>query len=298
MPEIALTPDGCLQVGTGASWEHFHHVADVGIRGIGPTLGSAFEQAAKAMTAAVTDPDAIKPEKTIEMWKENHFKLINDSLGHDVGDALLIEVARRLLKEVRVQDTVARQGGDEFIVLLQDIQDMDSAANTGKRLLDAIISPYLIMGKDLSISASIGVSIYPHDGTDVDTLLKHSDVAMYHAKESGRNSCQFYSADMNRQVAEKQNLRDELRHAIDRGELILHYQPVVSIARGDIAGVEVLLRWKHPDNGFIEPDRFIPVAEESGLMEPISEWVLRQKGNALYFSGGGAVFRCGRSCKP
>ena len=203
------------------------------------------------------------------------FKIINDTLGHDVGDELLQEAAARLVSEVRNEDTVARQGGDEFIILLSTINHPQEAGIIAQKLLDSLAQPFLIQGKELHISASIGVAIFPDDGNDMDSLLKNSDVAMYHAKESGRNNCQFFSAQMNDQAAENQALGSALRHAIERNELYLVYQPVVDMASGNIAGMEVLLRWQHATLGMVSPGKFIPLAEENGLILPIGEWVLR-----------------------
>lgn len=203
------------------------------------------------------------------------FKLINDTLGHDIGDGLLKEAAARLVAEVRSEDTVARQGGDEFIILLSTISHAQDAAVIAQKLLESLIRPFNIKGKELHISASIGIAIYPDDGKDIGSLLQNSDIAMYHAKESGRNNYQYFSAKMNEQAAEKQFLENDLRHAVERNELFLVYQPVVDMVSGGLAGMEVLLRWQHPAIGLVSPVKFIPLAEESGLILKIGEWVLR-----------------------
>lgn len=203
------------------------------------------------------------------------FKGINDTLGHDVGDGLLKEAAARLVAEVRSEDTVARHGGDEFIILLSTIKKPDDAGVIAQKLLDSLTAPFFIKGKELHISASIGIAIYPDDGNDMGALLKNSDIAMYHAKETGRNNYQFFSAKMNELAAEKQSLSIDLRHAVSRNELFLVYQPVVDMVSGDIEGMEVLLRWQHPALGLISPVKFIPLAEESGLILTIGEWVFR-----------------------
>lgn len=203
------------------------------------------------------------------------FKVINDTLGHTVGDSLLKEAAQRLRSEVRSEDTVARQGGDEFIILLSRIKHPQQAGTLAQKLLDTLIQPFVINGHELFISASIGISIFPDDGSEIGTLLQNSDIAMYHAKDMGRSNYQFFSAKMNEQAAERQALGNDLRHAIERNELFLVYQPVVDTLSGDIAGMEVLLRWQHPVIGLVSPVKFIPLAEENGLILSIGEWVLR-----------------------
>ena len=204
----------------------------------------------------------------------NDFKSINDSLGHDVGDALLKVVAKRLSSCLRGKDTVARQGGDEFIIILSDTIHVDDASIVAQKILDALGNAYLIKGHELHSSANLGIAHYPGDGQDVITLLRNSDAAMYEAKSLGRHNYRFYSPEMAAKTTDRLAMRNNLHHAIDHNELTLHYQPIVSIISDEMIGVEALLRWTHPVMGSVSPDRFIPVAEDSGLILSIGEWVL------------------------
>lgn len=205
----------------------------------------------------------------------DRFKYINDSLGHAVGDQLLQSVSKRLLAGVRGSDTVSRQGGDEFVILLSEIASPEDAGKSARKLLHLLGASHAIEGHDLHIGASIGISIYPKDGEEADTLIKNADTAMYHAKENGRNNFQFFETDMNRRAVERQSLESGLRHALDRNEFLLHYQPKVSLKTGEITGVEALIRWQHPDRGLVAPAQFVPIAEDCGLIVPIGRWVLR-----------------------
>ncbi|HEY0063677.1 MAG TPA: EAL domain-containing protein [Telluria sp.] len=206
----------------------------------------------------------------------DRFKGINDSFGHHVGDIVLKEIATRLTHCVRGVDTVSRQGGDEFVVILSDIGGADQAAHVAGSVMQAVARPVLADDRTISISVSIGISICPEDGEDIDTLLKHADVAMYHAKQSGRNAFSFFNEAMNTKVIEKVQLENALRHAIEHHEFELAYQPEIDISSGMTVGVEALLRWRHPQRGLLLPHQFLSVAEECGLIVPIGNWVLRE----------------------
>lgn len=227
----------------------------------------------------------------------DHFKRINDTMGHSAGDELLRQVADRLAGCTRESDylsrkvaranpdsadasgsgqTVARLGGDEFVILLPELRAPEDAAVVAQRIREAMAQPYLVGANELYVSTSIGISGYPMDGEDVDTLLKHADAAMYHAKAEGRDRYQFYTESMNARVLERLAMETSLRKALEQDEFILHYQPILSLRTGEVRAVEALLRWNKPGEGMVSPVQFIPIAEESGLIVPLGEWVLRQ----------------------
>jgi diguanylate cyclase (GGDEF)-like protein/PAS domain S-box-containing protein len=211
----------------------------------------------------------------------NRFKPINDTLGHEVGDNVLKEVANRLRASLRGADVVCRLGGDEFAVGLFEIANRDHAANVAQKLLTTFDNPILINGRELKLGAAIGVSIYPEDGLDTETLLRQADIAMYRAKQTGPDGMAFFSEDMNQRAIDRLNLEAGLRRAIERNELLLYYQPKVRIADGAIIGAEALVRWRHPERGLVPPGEFVPVAEESGLIVHISNWVLEEAGRQI-----------------
>ncbi|AJQ95622.1 putative bifunctional diguanylate cyclase/phosphodiesterase [Gynuella sunshinyii] len=206
----------------------------------------------------------------------DYFKYINDSLGHAVGDQLLISVANRLQACARASDTVCRQGGDEFVILLTEIEQPQDAAQVASKVLAAMTRPHIIGAHELQISVSIGISVYPDDGDSVDSIMKNADTAMYHAKSNGRDNYQFFRADMNDCVMQRLLLEGSLRRALKHQEFVLHYQPQFDLKSGVMTGAEALIRWRDPELGLVYPDDFIPTAIESGLILPIGRWVLRQ----------------------
>jgi len=206
----------------------------------------------------------------------DHFKYVNDSLGHATGDQLLQSVSKRLVGSLRDSDTVSRQGGDVFIILLSEVSHPGDAATSARKILRPLVAAQGVIDQDLHINASIGISTYPEDGEEADTLIQNADMAMYHAKESGRNNFQFFTPAMDLKSRERQALEGGLGHALEREEFLLHYQPKVNLDTGSITGVEALIRWQPPDREMMLPALFVPVAEDCGLIVEMGRWVLRE----------------------
>lgn len=230
----------------------------------------------------------------------DRFKIINDSLGHDAGDLMLKAIATRLNEGVRDMDTVARLGGDEFVVVLEGVHDLEDVMFVANKLLVTLARPMEISGHEITATVSIGVSVFPNDGEVTDELLKHADIAMYKAKEAGKNNCQFYTKGMNATAVNYLLLENDLRRALELNQFTLHYQPQVDLKTGDLMGVEALVRWQHPDRGLVSPAHFIPLAEETGLIVPIGEWVLREacRQQKLWLDAGKKVGKVAVNLSP
>ncbi|MFZ2268801.1 MAG: EAL domain-containing protein [Azonexus sp.] len=241
-----------------------------------------------SMALALADVLGEQAQLALLFLDLDHFKFVNDTLGHDTGDQLLLQVAQRMRDCLDERDTISRQGGDEFAVLLQGFHNLSRVAVIAQRLINAITQPFLVNDHELRVGASIGISIYPQDGRDIVSLLKNADTAMYQAKAAGGNAYRFFTPEMNARISERVTLENSLRRAIASHEFILYYQPQVDGASGRLIGLEALIRWQHPEQGEIPPGRFIPVAEESNLINVIGEWVLLEacRQNAAWIKQG------------
>jgi diguanylate cyclase (GGDEF)-like protein/PAS domain S-box-containing protein len=251
--------------------QHIHHVAQHDVLTGLPNRSLLQDRLSQAVAYSMRCAHPV----WVMLIDLDRFKFVNDSMGHKAGDVLLMTVAARLRSALRETDTVARLSGDEFVVILTEHEDEKLSADIVQRLMDSVAQPVMLGSKEFFVTCSIGVAVYPTDGAPADSLIEHADIAMYRAKKLGRNNFQFYTPAMNDEAMERVRIESALRSALERNEFVLHYQPQVDLASGEIVGMEALLRWKHPEMGMVAPIRFIGVAEETGLIVQIGAWVMR-----------------------
>lgn len=228
------------------------------------------------MMAAMRHAERNKSIVVLMFLDLDHFKDINDTLGHNAGDELLKDVSKRLHSCVRDEDTIARLGGDEFTVILQDISHREDAASIAKKILDVLSNPFTLSGEKVFVTTSIGIAGYPTCGDSAESVIRNADTALYRAKREGRNNYRFFEAEMNIEVSERMTMINDLRHAVQKKEFVLYYQPLIAAASDEVIGMEALLRWQHPERGLLPAKDFVPLLEETGLIIPVGEWVLKE----------------------
>ena len=238
------------------------------------------------LTQALAASQRNRKQTAVVFVDLDRFKNINDTLGHAVGDVVLKEVAERLMNQLRVVDTVCRMGGDEFVVILPEIKRASDAANVAGKILETMAQPFVVGDRELHMTTSIGISVFPDDGRDAESLIRNADAAMYHAKGTGRAHYQFFTEQMNHAAGQRLLIESDLRRAAQDGEMRVHYQPIVETASGRVVAHEALLRWQHPARGVIGPEEFLQVAEDIGLILPLGEWVL---GEACRWAGARGI---------